>query len=92
MVDPKPLASWENQDSSHPDLVWWTRLDGRWQIEVHHTSDYAGVLCVFDTQNDLHCLAQQEVSISYSAPFGPDVADVADWQAIALELVDRQPN
>jgi hypothetical protein len=34
-------------------------------------------------------LDRRPVTLSFDALFGPDVADVAEWQAIAMEIVDK---
>ena len=36
----KPLAVWSDDQSSSEALVWWTRLDSRWQVEVQRTESY----------------------------------------------------
>jgi hypothetical protein len=35
-------------------------------------------------------LLEREVSLAYGAMFGPDVADVAQWQEMAIEAADNQ--
>ena len=83
-----PLATWSNDASAHPNLVWWARLDDRWQIEVQRTADYLATLCVFDHADNDVLVHSESVGLSYGAIFGPDVADVALWQDKALAYVD----
>jgi hypothetical protein len=86
-----PLATWDNDNSSTELLVWWTRLDQRWQVEVHRTDNYNGILCIFD-HSDCDALRHSEpVGLSYGAICGPDVEDVASWQDKAILVVDALP-
>jgi hypothetical protein len=32
-----PLARWDDDDATHPALVWWAQLDGRYLVEVTRT-------------------------------------------------------
>lgn len=35
-----PLARWETEEiTDHGRLVWWSRLDGRYQVEVHRLDE-----------------------------------------------------
>ena len=86
-----PLATWSDDQSSHPRLVWWARLDDRWQIEVQRLADYQGVLLIFDHANAMTLAYREPVGLSYGAVFGPDVGDVAFWQDQAMAYVDALP-
>ena len=83
-----PLATWDDNDSKHPLLVWWTRLDKRWQIEVQRIDDYNATLCIFDHTNQDALIHSEPEGLSYGALFGPDVGDVAFWQDKAIKIVD----
>ena len=85
----KPLAVWEDDNSSHTDLVWWVRLDDRYQIEVHRIGEYKGILCIFDHDSKDALLYIEEVVLSYNALFGPDISDVGEWQKKVVEFVDN---
>lgn len=69
--------------------VWEAKLDNRYQCEVERVHDYAGRLTVTDTTNGA-VLLNEEVTLSFAAMFGPDVADVADWQEKCAAAVDKQ--
>ncbi len=84
-----PLEQWNNQRITNPQTVWFTRLDGRYLIEVQRVMDYRGALCIFDHENGDNLIHQEEVVLSYGAIFGPDVADVATWQERCLAVVDN---
>jgi hypothetical protein len=87
----KPIAPWEGQATfSHPDLVWFATLDGRYQIEVQRASRSTGNLCIFDHADGDKELANWLVPLAYGAVFGPDVDDVAQWQDKVLEFIDNR--
>jgi hypothetical protein len=65
-------------------IVWSSKLDNKYTIEVTRTELYHGELTIADGATLLH---REPVFLSFDALFGPDVADVADWQDIALAFV-----
>ncbi|HKU24530.1 MAG TPA: hypothetical protein VJQ54_03605 [Candidatus Sulfotelmatobacter sp.] len=69
------------------NVVWTSTLDGRYKVTVTRTGDYHGELTISEGDQVLH---REPVGLSYGAIFGPDVSDVADWQQIAVEFVDRR--
>lgn len=88
--NPTPLAVWDGDWSAHKDLVWWTRLDNRYQIEVHRTAEYKGLLCIFDHKNADELLHTKEVGLAFNAIFGPDVSDTEQWQDHVVSFVDKE--
>jgi hypothetical protein len=62
--------------------AYWTL-----RVTVTRTDDYHGELTISEGDHVLH---RESVGLSYGAIFRPDVADVADWQRIAVEFVDGQ--
>lgn len=69
--------------------VWQATLDERYRVMVTRTAPYEGLLQVVDTEGG-ELLHEEEVVVSYDAIFGPDVADVARWQEIAMRIVDSR--
>jgi hypothetical protein len=67
------------------NVVWTSTLDGRYEVTVTRTDDYHGELTISEGNQILH---RESVGLSYGAIFGPDVADVAGWQRIAVGFVD----
>jgi hypothetical protein len=67
--------------------VWTSTLDARYEVTVTRTDDYHGELTISKGNQVLH---RESVGLSYGAIFGPDVANVADWQRIALEFVNAR--
>lgn len=57
-------------------------------MTVTRTGADEGMLQVkqMDSGRILH---EEAVRLAYGAPFGPDMSDVARWQEIAIEVVDR---
>lgn len=72
--------------NSDPNLVWSTTLDDRYIIRVERTGDYTADLIIRDGDN---LLLREPTTLAYRALFGPDVADVATWQARAIKFVDE---
>lgn len=99
-----PIMDWDSQEPWQAGIVWWSRLDGRYQIEVQRLSEpqltpdgvevpddaYRGTLCIFDRQQDDQLIHEEPVPIAYGAPFGADISDVAVWQQKALEVIDGE--
>lgn len=88
MSERTPLANWDDDDSRHFDLIWWARLDGRYQVEVQRVSDYLGILVVFDHNDGDHLIHSDEVGLSHGAIFGPDAGDVSDWKHRTMQVID----
>lgn len=71
------------------DLVWQSMLDEVFDCRVTRTGPYRGQLTVTDTKNAFD-LIEKEVTLSYDAKFGPDIADVGLWQQLCVEAVDNR--
>jgi len=67
-------------------IVWSSTLDGRYAIKVTRLAPYRGELTITEGTTVLH---REPVGLSFDALFGPDVADVASWQEIAIKFVDN---
>ena len=87
----KPLANWDDKNSTHELLVWWSRLDERFQIEVQRTGSdmYQGMLYIFDHFFANKIVYSQSVSLMYGAVFGADVDDVQYWMDLSCRVVDE---
>lgn len=73
-----------------PDIVWHSTVDDeQWSVHVEQTPNwpYRGKLVVKDVFGEV--VHTEEVGVSYAARFGPDVADVSDWQLAALNVIDH---
>ena len=68
---------------------WDQTVDnGRFRCWVTQDEDgYSGVLHVEEVPNGIPLL-EEKVGISYAARFGPDVADVSDWEAKSISAID----
>lgn len=84
----------EDEFVSEPDVVWVGELDGAtWEAYVERIAPYRGRLLVMRMSPDGPVpigtvVLDEEVPLTYDALFGPDIADVWDWQTKAVEAVD----
>lgn len=70
------------------DVVWENTVDqGRFSARVTRTSDYIGQLVVTVVESK-EKLLDEEVHLDYRAIFGPDVANVADWESNTIKVID----
>jgi hypothetical protein len=67
------------------NVVWTSTLDGKYEVTVTRINDYLGELAISEADIVHH---REIVGLSYGATFGPDVADVSEWQRIAVEFAD----
>jgi hypothetical protein len=88
----KPIMAWESQEpfDSNARVVWWSRVDDRYQVEVQRVDKSNGQLCIFDHVNNDVLIFEEPVALSYGAAFGPDVDDVDEWREIVLNAIDAR--
>jgi hypothetical protein len=88
--DVKPIMNWD--DMGFKDMCCWkTRLDNRYQIEVHRQSGNqdSGILYIWDHDDDMKLVHTKNIGhMMAGAIFGPDVDDVTSWQNEAIAFVD----
>ena len=48
----KPLATWDDQNSQHPDLIWWSQLDNKFLCEAMKICDVKFFICRTDLTHD----------------------------------------
>lgn len=65
--------------------VWEAKLDNIYNCFVERTGDYAGKLKI---EKDNTIVFEKDVSMMYNAIFGPDIADVNDWEQTCIDYVD----
>lgn len=80
-----------NQESDGDWVVWWARLDGRYQVEVtrHPENTSQAALTIYDHANDDTEIHTEQVTLAYGAVFGPDTGDVNAWMALAVRVADQ---
>ena len=89
----QPLLPWDSpEDSDHPQLVWRSKLDRRFLIEVHRTNSRSGKLFVFDHNKNDQEIFSTDIGFSYGATFGPDVIDIQEWENKVLDFIDNTYN
>ncbi len=84
----KPLANWDQANQTPAGVVWWSKLDNRYQIEVQRTDDATGTFFVFDHEDSDKELLSETVVMQFNAIFGPDAEDVGRWMDMGAEFVD----
>ncbi|MEE9214656.1 MAG: hypothetical protein V3U54_07655 [Thermodesulfobacteriota bacterium] len=87
----KSSVDWEKEKVLSEDIIWWSKLDNRFLIQVRRLRENEATMCIFDHDNDDEMMSCEQVSLAYGAIYGPDVADIATWQERAVEIVDHFP-
>ncbi len=90
-MDFVPLMSWDDKEIAKGDVIWWAKLDQRYQIEVQGIADRHAQLLIFDHENADALLFSETVPLAYGALFGPDIQDVEDWKDKAIAFIDARP-
>ena len=87
----KPVFAWEDLDNINEKVVWQSRLDGRYQIEVHRIDGetHRGIFMIWDKEQDFRQIYAEDVPLMYGAQFGPDVEDVQSWMDKGCVVVDN---
>lgn len=86
-----PIMNWDSTEPTDGDwIVWWSRLDDRYQVEVTRAPDNTtrAKLTIYDHANNNAEVHTEQVNLAYGAVFGPDTGDVDQWRTIALKVVD----
>lgn len=88
--DPVPVQGWNNPEQLPEEpVVWRSRLDKRYLIEVVRTDDNVAQFRMFDHDHDDRLVMDEPVGLAYGAMFGPDVDDVSVWQERAMYVADH---
>lgn len=86
---PTPLARWDDDSSSHPDLIWWAQLDQRYLVEaVRAGTPGRADLRIYDHEHGSALVARHPVALEGDATYGPSIGDVVAWQRLATTTVD----
>jgi|OM-RGC.v1.034117396 hypothetical protein len=67
--------------------IWEATLDKKYTVYVERVEPYKGELTIKDGDKVLTIKA---VTISYDAQFGPDVADIDEWQRTSINYIDNE--
>lgn len=69
------------------DVIWFNTLDGGlFEVSVTATGERTAEHVI---TKDGVIIYKQEVGLAYGAIFGPDAADVAEWQEVTVREVDK---
>jgi len=64
-------------------------LDRRYCTEIVRDVAYAGTFRIFDGLDDFKLLHEEPTTVSYDAIYGPDIADVQEWENLGIDIVDN---
>lgn len=71
-----------------PDVIYQNTVDsGAFSVVVTGLGEHTGRFVVTATATD-EILLDKPTGLSFGAIFGPDVDDVARWEAEAIEVID----
>lgn len=87
----KIAVDWDKNEVLDDDIIWWSKLDDHYLIQVRRLRKNEATMCLFNHDNDDEMVSCETVSLAYDAIYGPDVADVEAWQQRASEIVDHFP-
>lgn len=65
-------------------VVWFSRLDGKYDVKVIWTAPNTGELSISDDATVLH---REPVTVSSKSELDLEVGEVASWQEIAIRFV-----
>jgi hypothetical protein len=84
--------AWDSQEpfDDKGRVVWRSRVDKRYQVEVQRIDERNGHLCIFDRDDNDRLIFEEEVGLSYGAIFGADADDVFIWGKIVLQAIDAR--
>lgn len=68
-------------------IIWESKLDDIYDCKVTRISENKGTLTMIDQFDRV--LLEREVGLLYGAVFGPDIEDVAYWEDLCVEVVDK---
>jgi hypothetical protein len=87
----KPIMAWSSEElyDKNQVMIWWSRLDNKYQIEVQRIDGYHANLIIFDHELKDKKIFEKKVGLSYGARFGPDMEDVENWREIAAGFIDN---
>ena len=74
---------------SNMNIVWKDQVDKKYDVYVERTEPYKGELVIKEGNKEL---TRKPVTMVYDAKFGPDAADVYEWENICIDFIDNQLN
>jgi len=70
-------------------IIWEAELDKKYKVYVERVEPYKGELVIKEGDKEL---THKFVTIAHDAKFGPDIADVAEWERSAIDFIDNTLN
>lgn len=73
------------------EIIWQSTLDDKYECIVYRIENQQsrGQLIVKNI-NTGEIILDKEVALSYGAQFGPDIADIGEWQEMIIDAVDNK--
>lgn len=68
-------------------IIWEAKLDDLYECKVTRISENKGKLTMIDPFN--RTLIDREVGLLYGAVFGPDIEDIAYWEELCVNEIDK---
>jgi hypothetical protein len=66
-------------------IIWESGLDDKYHVKVIRTAPYIALAVITEGDKEL---ARKETRLAFDASFGPDIADLQEWQEWAISVVD----
>lgn len=85
--DVRPLANWDDDTFTDPDLLWWARFDLRYLVEARRLPARRVLLLAFDHHDGDLLVLRQVIRLIGLPRYGPDPADVRAWQRTVLDAL-----
>ncbi|MEK7089832.1 MAG: hypothetical protein AAB920_03375 [Patescibacteria group bacterium] len=86
----KPLLPWNRlKTATHPQLVWWIKMDHRFLVEVHRTLSDSDRLHVFDHERNDNEILCWDIGCSYGAEQKPSDSNINAWKEGIADFIDN---
>lgn len=87
----RPLADWDDDRSAPPGVLWWSRLDERYQVEARRLPARRVLLVAFDRGREDELVGRAILTMTGEPCYGPVPDDIRDWQAAVESWVTQRP-
>lgn len=70
-------------------IIWESTVDKKYKVYVERVEPYKGELVIKEGDKEL---THKFVTISHDAMFGPDIADITEWERMCIDFIDNTLN
>lgn len=86
----QPLLPWNRpKTATHPQLVWWIKMDHRFLVEVHRILGKGDRLHVFDHEKGDDEILCWDVGDSPDMEQKPSASDINAWKEAIADFIDN---